>query len=328
MPKRYASIDIGTNTLRLLIAEYATSSHGMKPLGYKRIVTRLGGSFTDEEGIDKDSAERTFQALEEFKRDIEAKKVDQVIAVATSAVREAKNSEWFVDEVLKRTGIKVDVISGAEEARLSFFGVMFVLFDKSVQNKKRLVMDIGGGSTEFIASTGVDINAMWSTELGVVHLTEKYLKSDPPTADELKALNEKIVDDINDLKKSMAEVGIEVDDYSSGGGVDLVGTAGTITTLAALEQELEIYNPQRINNFIINKDRLKALYENLSTATIEERLTLKGLESGREDLIVAGAAIARKVAEEFGFSILKVSDGGLLEGILLKEIWQTDGLGA
>ncbi|MCK5236571.1 MAG: exopolyphosphatase, partial [Deltaproteobacteria bacterium] len=139
---------------------------------------------------------------------------------------------------------------------------------------------------------------------------------------------EKIVDDINDLKKSMAEVGIEVDDYSSGGGVDLVGTAGTITTLAALEQELEIYNPQRINNFIINKDRLKALYENLSTATIEERLTLKGLESGREDLIVAGAAIARKVAEEFGFSILKVSDGGLLEGILLKEIWQTDGLGA
>lgn len=324
---KLASIDIGTNTLRLLIAEPDETSHGMRPLGVKRIITRLGGGFTAEAGIAPDSAERTIEALSEFCAHIEKHNVKKVTAIGTSAVRDAKNRDWFLGEVEKRTGLKVTVVSGAEEARLSVFGVLFVLDDRWAIDKKRLVFDIGGGSTEFMVTKGVELLGAWSTEMGVVRLSETYLVKDPPTPEELKALREEIAKGVVELKSSMAEAGFDPAAYSIRTGAELVGTAGTITTLAAIDLKLEKYNPKRINNHVLTKRSVSDALEHLSSLPLKERSEVLSLDKGREDLIIPGAMIALEVMEAFDLSYIKVSDGGLLEGAMLKQIWEGSPIG-
>ncbi len=313
---KYASIDIGTNTLRLLIAE-AEGKGALRPLLYKRVITRLGGNFTDA-GIDPKSAERSFSALSEFKKIIsENNGVDVVSPVATSAVRRAKNREWFLNEILKRTGFKVNVISGDEEARFSLLGVMGVVRD---DRDKRLVIDIGGGSTEFITTTGSGMREAWSMEMGVVHLTEKFLKSDPPLKKELKGLEEEIKGVIRELKGLMVKADVDPAEYSANNGALLVGTAGTITTLAAMDQNLETYDRGRINNYVLSLEKVKKMYEYLTGLTLKEREKVLTLERGREDLIIPGSAITFIVMESFGFPDIKVSDAGLLEGVILNDV--------
>ena len=324
---KLASIDIGTNTLRLLIAEPDETSHGMRPLGVKRTITRLGGGFTAEAGIAPDSAERTIEALSEFAVLIEKNKVEKVTAVGTSAVRDAKNRDWFLAEVEKRTGLKVIVVSGAEEARLSVFGVLFVLDDRWATDKLRFVFDIGGGSTEFMVTKGVDLLSAWSTEMGVVRLAETCLMSDPPAPEELKALGEKIAKGVTELKTAMVEAGFDPAAYSIRTGAELVGTAGTITTLAALEQKLKKYDPKRINNYVLTRRSVSDALEHLSSLSLKEREEVLSLEKGREDLIIPGTMIALEVMEAFDFSYIKVSDGGLLEGVMLRQIWEGSPIG-
>ncbi len=319
---KFASIDIGTNTLRLLIAEKAQTSHGMRPLGYKRVITRLGGGFSEVDGIDPEAAERTLCALEDFRAEVDKAGVDHMTAVGTSVLRRAKNRDWFVEEAKKRANIDINVISGGEEAGLSFFGVMFVLADKGLQDKERLILDIGGGSTEFIASKGLEIKSMWSSEIGVVHLAEKHLRSDPPSTDELSAMDKEIEAAVEDLMAEMNKAGMDPENYSADNGVDIVGTAGTITTLAAISQRLKTYNPKLINNYVITIEKLKELDGSLKSVSAKERLEMPGLEAGREDLILAGSSIVLSVMQGFGFRSMKVSDGGLLEGVLLKDIWE------
>ncbi len=311
---RRASIDIGTNTFRLLIAEIDGAS--IKPLLYKRAIARLGGNFT-EAGIDKKAAERAFLALADFGKIIsENTGVEKVSAVATSVVRRAKNRDWFLSEILKRTGFKVEVISGDEEARLSLLGVASVIRDS---RDKRLVIDIGGGSTEFVATEGRAVKGAWSMEMGVVHLTERFLKSDPPVSSELKGLEAEIKVVVNELKTLMDRAGVDHAGYSAAGGALLVGTAGTITTLAAMDQDLETYDRERINNYTLTLEKVKKMYKYLSELTLKEREKVLTLEKGREDLIIPGSAITFIVMESFGFPEIKVSDAGLLEGILLKD---------
>lgn len=312
---KYASIDIGTNTLRLLIAEADEARKTLQPVVYKRAITRLGGGFTADRGIDPKNAERTFSALEEFKRTLAAHGARSVDAVATSVVRRAKNRDWFIDEVLRRTGIGISVITGDEEARLSLLGVVSVIDGGSPV--KRLVMDIGGGSTEFIVTNGARTSGVWSMEMGVVHLTERHLKSDPLKKTELSSMEDEIGGVLKELTARMEKSGIAPWEYSNVSGAEFVGTAGTITTLAALDQGLETYDRARINNYVLKKDRVNRLYEHLTRLTLMEREAVLNLEKGREDLIIPGSAITLLAMEAFGFDEIKVSDAGLLEGILL-----------
>lgn len=312
---KYASIDIGTNTLRLLIVEDDGTGKALRPVVYKRAITRLGGGFTAEGGIDAKNAERTFSALEGFKRTLSAHGAPSVNAVATSVVRRAKNRDWFLDEVLKRTGIGISVITGDEEARLSLLGVVSVIDDNSAV--KRLVMDIGGGSTEFIATNGGRTAGVWSLEMGVVHLTETHLKSDPLKKTEICSMEDEITGVLKGLASLMEKSGITPWEYSSEAGAEFVGTAGTITTLAALDQGLDTYDRARINNYMLKKDRVKRLYGHLTSLSLMEREAVLNLEKGREDLIIPGSAITLLAMEAFGFDEIKVSDAGLLEGILL-----------
>jgi exopolyphosphatase/guanosine-5'-triphosphate,3'-diphosphate pyrophosphatase len=352
---KYASIDIGTNTLRLLIAEPEPT--GLRPLLYKRAITRLGGGYTETNGIDRGSAERTIRTLGGFKKAIEENGVHRVIAVATSVVRRAVNRDWFLSEALKRTSLQISVIDGSEEAWLAVLGVLSVI--GSGDGDARFVMDIGGGSTEFILTRGSEVVGSWSMEMGVVHLTEDHLKSDPPQKGELKAMKEEIADIISGLKEQMRrDVGEPsvppetvpdrtvpdrtvqdrtvpdrtvqdrtVPDRTVPDRTVLVGTAGTITTLAALDQDIASYDPAKINNYTLTLGAVKGMYERLSRLKFAEREEILTLEKGREDLIIPGSAIVLSVMDSFGFDTMKVSDAGLLEGLILREC-ESGGLGA
>ncbi|MBI5560901.1 MAG: Ppx/GppA family phosphatase [Deltaproteobacteria bacterium] len=311
---KYASIDIGTNTLRLLVAD-GLADGNIRPLAYRRAITRLGGRYS-EGCIDKYAAERTFNAILEFKKVMDEYRVEKTIAVATSVVRRAKNKDWFVSEVTKRTGIGVSVISGDEEGRLSLLGVMTVVGGE----KDRLIMDIGGGSTEFILARGAVISGIWSMEMGVVHLAENFLKSDPPADCEIERMDREIRAVIRNLKKTMKGSGIAVEEYSERNGAEIVGTAGTITTLAAMDQDITEYDRGRINNYILSIDRMRAIWNNLVRLTLKERERILTLEKGREDLIIPGSLIALAAMDSFGFSSMRVSDAGLLEGVILNEL--------
>ncbi|MBI5235791.1 MAG: Ppx/GppA family phosphatase [Deltaproteobacteria bacterium] len=315
MTHRYAAIDIGTNTLRLLIA--GMDNNGITPIVYDRRITRLGGKYDEKTGIDPASAERTINALAEFKRQIRLNGVENVTAVATSVVRRSANKEWFLGEALKKTGVVIDVISGDEEARLSLLGVLSVLRPGGCE--RRMVIDIGGGSTEFILTDTASKPRAWSMEMGVVHLTEMHLKSDPPSAGEVHDLEADIEATINELKQLMLVSGVDPAAYSKAVGAQFVGTAGTITTLAALDMNLIEYDRNRINNHKLSKETIRAVYDRLLAMNMKERSGVLSLEKGREDLIIPGTAITLCVMEAFGFDEVIVSDAGLLEGVILSK---------
>ena len=315
MSTKYASIDIGTNTLRLLIAEIGNEH--LQPIYLKRIITRLGGDYKENIGIAASAQERTIKALEFFAEKIREHGVKEVRAVATSVVRKAKNKKEFLKQVLKQTGLNIKVISGDEEARLSLEGVLSVT---GYHNKRCLVVDIGGGSTEFIAVADGKMAGAWSLEMGVVHLTEEYLKTDPPTPYELNAMENEIKGVIANLKDLMSQSLPSA--FSLEPSALFIGTAGTITTLAAIDQGLEKYEPDKINNYILKYTAIKKIYNHLASLHLRQREEILSLEKGREDIIIPGAAIVLKAMEGFGFSSITVSDAGLLEGILLDKTSQ------
>ncbi len=309
---RYASIDTGTNTLRLLIAEKAPDGK-LRPLLYKRAITRLGGGYTVEAGIAPPAMERSIRALTEFGEIIVDYGVESLRATATSVVRRACNRDYFLNEVKKRARIRIEVIDGLEEARLTLLGVGSVITPEPARS---LVMDIGGGSTEFIAtSEGLSLGA-WSLEMGVVRLTEKYFRNDPPERAELDAMEAEIRGVIDGLYAQMRDSGLDPDLYKK--EAVFIGTAGTITTLAALDQDLEEYDRAKINNYRLSRKKIEGFYRYLSGLTIKEKERLLALEKGREDLIIPGAAITAITMKVFGFNEVKVSDAGLLEGLIIE----------
>lgn len=312
---RWASIDIGTNTLRLLIADI--DDKRLKPVFLKRIITRLGGGYTETAGIADEAQGRTIKALKLFSEKLKEYRVEEVRAVATSVVRRAKNREEFLGSVREQTGLEVKIISGDEEARLSLKGVLSVT---GYHNKRCLVVDIGGGSTEFIAVADGKMAGAWSLEMGVVHLTEEYLKTDPPTKEELNAMENEIKGVIAKLKDLVNRLLPPAPNLQP--PAVFVGTAGTITTLAAIDQGLEKYEPDKINNYILKYTAIKKIYNHLASLPLRQREEILSLEKGREDIIIPGAAIVLKTMEGFGFSNITVSDAGLLEGILLNEASQ------
>lgn len=317
-----ASIDIGTNTLRLLVAEL-TEQGTLESKFQRRFITRLGGGFTATKGIDEAGAEKAFSALDEIRAILETKAPQVVDAVATSVVRSAVNTKWFVREACERLKAEIRVIDGIEEARLTLLGVSSVLKSGDYAGRKRLVMDIGGGSSEFIFADGDAVMAAISLELGVVHLTEKYLRNDPPGEAELKELRAEIDGAIKELKEKVCEQSVDLSEYSPGdNGALFIGTAGTVTTLSALNLALGEYDPDIINGSVLTGIEVEGLFDRLKGLTMKERLHYVALEKGREDLIIAGALIVVMVMSAFGFKEMVVSDAGLLEGIMLDSVSQ------
>jgi exopolyphosphatase / guanosine-5'-triphosphate,3'-diphosphate pyrophosphatase len=296
-----ASIDLGTNTARLLVG---SSENGRVERHFiSRRITRLGGGFTKDRGISPEAAGRTISALEDFARSIAEYKVDKVRAVATSAVRDAANRTEFCNEVRSATGIELEVIPGELEGKLTLSGVVSGLdtFPGSL-----FVFDVGGGSTEYTLASGENILFTRSLPLGVVRLTEGKVGID--------AIAAKVEKELGSLSRDLQSSSL-TDRLSS---ATLIGTAGTATTLAAISLKLSDYDYRKVNNHLLSLDEIKAIFSTLLPLTPEERLLqIAGLEKGREDLIIAGTILTIKTMELFGFSTLKVSDYGLLEGVLI-----------
>lgn len=306
---RAASIDIGTNTLRMLIADISPVG-ALTPLRCERIITRLGEGFHTGGLLSEPACRRSLKALEVFSHLIKSYPVTRVHAVATSVVREAGNGADFCCRVAQQTGFAVKVLCGAEEARLTLAGVL-----SSVRaDGLCLIADIGGGSTELIlARDGLSLHAT-SMRLGVVHLSESLLHSDPPSQAELLSLHAAIHDRFDAALAHDFSSALPALSPSSG---RLIGTAGTITTLAAIDLKMKQYDPARITNHCLSRSAIEAIFHRLARMKRTQRIAEAGLEKGREDLIIPGAALLLHLMNRFGFGTITVSDGGLLEGILI-----------
>lgn len=292
-----AAIDVGTNTVRMLVAEEERGR--LRPVLRRRRITGLGRSLRETGGIGEREFRESVAALRNFRREMDALGVSRYRACGTAGLREASNREAFL-AASEGAGISVEVISAREEARRTWDGTAGRLRDGG----GTVVMDIGGGSTEFIAGPGRGDSI--SLPVGVVVLLGVFRMSDPPRRAELanleSFLTERIAAGTRDWRRRKFR--------------RMVGTAGTFTTLAALEMRMNTYRPERIDGFRMPVSSLRRWKERLVRLTDEERLRLPGMEKGRERYIVPGVIQAVAAMEHFGLKRLHISDSGLLEGIL------------
>ena len=228
-----------------------------------------------------------------------------LFAVATSAVREASNGQEFVRLAKKETGIDIKIITWEEEARLTLEGVYWKI---PHENRKVITFDIGGGSTEFILSEGENIKDFCSTSLGVVRLTEKFITQHPVDEKEYHNLQNHLQDELQTVKNKLSAFLPEL----------LIGTAGTVTTLAALKENIYPYDPEKIHGSTFSRPEAESILDDLKGKSLSQRLLLKPMEPGREDLIIAGTAIVLETMRAFGCEILTVSEYSLREGLILR----------
>ncbi|MDO8474961.1 MAG: Ppx/GppA phosphatase family protein [Candidatus Rokubacteria bacterium] len=300
--RRLAAIDLGTNTVRLLVVE--ASGAEWRGLHAEQRVTRLGEGQAGTGSLQPAAMRRTVEVVAAFCRRAEDLGVHDVRIVGTSAVREAQNGAEFLAQVRSSSGRQVRVISGEEEARLTLLGVTEGLPDL---RGDFLLFDIGGGSTEFVLSRAGRASQAVSVMLGVVELAERFMDQGPVDHTRYDAM--------------AAEIGARLtagltEPILRHGAPALVGSAGTVTTLAALDLGLESYDPARVHGHRLTRVVVAGLVARLAAQSLAERAALPCLEPGRADLIVPGAAIFLAALDRLGFDALVVSDRGLREGIL------------
>jgi exopolyphosphatase / guanosine-5'-triphosphate,3'-diphosphate pyrophosphatase len=297
---KVAAIDIGTNSTRLLVADLEPGG-GVHPLERVNRITRLGQDVDANRALLPEAIERTVAVLREYRTIIDGHGVERLRATATSASRDAANRDDFFGAAEDATGVRPEVITGSEEANLSFLGATTGLAEPAPY----LVMDVGGGSTELIlGSTAPD--GLISLDIGCVRLTERFLRSDPPTAEELSIALSYVRDHFQDVEREIPDVGA---------AKTLVGLAGTITTMAAIELGLAEYDASRIHHFRMSHEAAEDVFRTLATEPIEQRRHNPGLDPGRVDVIVAGALIVVAVMRHFGFDEMLVSEADILDGL-------------
>jgi exopolyphosphatase/guanosine-5'-triphosphate,3'-diphosphate pyrophosphatase len=301
--RRFAGIDIGTLTCRLLIADLA-SENSLKELRSERRILRLGEGVDQTKRLSSVAMDRVIHCLEEWRNVINSYHVEASSVVATSAVRDAANRAEFLERVKREAGFEVEIITGDEEARRTLLGIRAGL-PAGVMDI--LALDIGGGSTECMLDRRGQKPITRSIDIGVVRLCERVLHHDPPTAQELQQAREWVT---REIKSAVADMG----DYRQ---ATFVGTAGTVTSLAAMAQKLPTYEPARIHNYVLRLETIRELERALLTRTKAERVGLLGLEKNREEVIAAGTIIIRTIMETLGQQSVLVSDLGLREGVLI-----------
>ena len=298
--KNVASIDIGTNTILLLIAE--VDQKKMKPLFEAETVVRLGKGLQKNGIISDEAMKRGFQTLTQYLGRCQTMGVQKIFAIGTSVLREAKNSEDFLRMIKEKLDLSIEVISGKEEAQLSFLAVAR---DLKELKKSTLVIDVGGGSTEFILGKGDHITQWVSLPLGSVRFTEQFLLSDPVQEREWEQMEmeiRKLLITIPHPQKPLV----------------MVAVGGTATTLASVEQGLKEFIPEKIHRFVLKKQALKNQLHLYRSKTISERRKIPGLAAARADLILAGGAILYMAMEELKCESVLISCHGVRYGLLYK----------
>jgi len=295
---KIAVVDIGTNSIRLLISEISTGTiagpvHNVVVTGL--VSTRLGEGIGKNAYLLRPAMERTFDALTGFRELTEQHGAERVIAAATSAVRDAANRQEFLELVRERTGWDVRVLSGLEEAEMSYLGVIHGL-KKSVDAP--VVIDIGGGSTEFIWPAAGSVKCI-SLRLGAVRMTEQDAK-------------------ISDIREILDET---LSSIASAGGKNLIGVGGTITTLAAIDLQMAVYDRSRVHGYCLKKETIAGILRDLEGMTVRQRQQIPGLQPERADIVVAGARIALTAVEGLQTPGITVSETDIMYGLLYRE-WE------
>jgi exopolyphosphatase/guanosine-5'-triphosphate,3'-diphosphate pyrophosphatase len=300
--KRVASIDIGTNTILLLIAE--VEGEKIHPLFEIETVVRLGEGVQKNGVLLNEAMERGLQTLTQYLKWCQEMGVQKIFAAGTSALREAKNSEDFLNLIKGRLDLPIEVISGDEEARLSFLAVT-----KDIRETKKpiLVVDVGGGSTEFILGKGNQILQWISLPLGSVRFTEEFLHSDPVQKEEWNRMEKKIRGHLVSIPHPSESI-------------SMVAVGGTATTLASVEQGLEDFIAEKIHHFILEKEALKNQLLLYQSKMIDGRKKIPGLPMARADVILAGGAILYLAMEELKCSSVLISCHGVRYGLLYKKL--------
>ncbi len=299
-----AAIDIGTNTVLLLVAEYENGV--IKNVHEEHRVPRLGKGVDADKNINEAATERVIDALSAYRKILAADfpKVEQIIVTATSAVRDANNREEFITRVKSETDFEIRLLSGREEAECTAAGALSVL--ENVEGEETLILDIGGGSTEVAQVKDGKVIDGHSFDMGSVRFTERFLNGNPPSSEEIEACRNKVTEFYNSRE---FEVGEEV---------KAVGVAGTVTTLAAMALNITNYEPEKLNGYSLTLESVRYYIKEFSENAHEDMLAQNPVFlKGREDIFLGGMLIMEGFMSHFGFDELLVSTGGIRHGAVI-----------
>ncbi len=301
---KLASIDIGTNTILLLIVE-VLSGGKIKVLHDEQVIARLGKGVDADRIINQETFTRAEDFLRAYKHTCSTFGVDKIFAVGTSALRDAKNSNDFANYIYEKIGIRIEIISGDEEAELTYRGGISEFIGRA---ERYSVFDIGGGSTEIIVGNWKNIIAKTSVDIGSVRITERILKNSPPDDASIIEAHEFILSQIH--KEVVEEIR----------STFVIGVAGTLTTLAALHQKLPAYLPEKVSGYSLSFDDVCALFAMLRDRSVQQISLFPQISPGRADIILAGIMILMGCMEKSGIDHITVSDRGLRYGIIYREM--------
>ncbi|MFD8210602.1 exopolyphosphatase [Streptomyces sp. NPDC059695] len=299
---RVAGIDCGTNSIRLLVADLHPETGELVELDRRMTIVRLGQGVDRTGRLAPEALERTFAACREYAGIIEELGAERLRFVATSASRDAENRQDFVDGVVEILGVEPEVITGDQEAAFSFTGATGELHG----DDRRLVVDIGGGSTEFVVGN-THVEAARSVDIGCVRLTERHVRHDPPTAEEVAAIRADVRAALD-----LAAGTVPIDTAET-----LVGLAGSVTTVAAIALGLPEYDSEKVHHARISAEQVAEVTERLLASTHDERAAIPVIHPGRVDVIIAGALVLREIVERVGAREVVVSEHDILDGIAL-----------
>lgn len=303
---KFAAVDVGTNSTRLLIVEYENGNYQV--LERDLVITRLGEGVDENNLLKKEAIKRTVNALEKYDKKINDYEVKSTKVVGTSALRDVKNKENFTRLLQKNTKLNLQVISGTEEAQYIYRGVKTDLC-----NKDFLIIDIGGGSTEFIWEKENKVIEK-SLDIGAVRLTERVINNSK------KPLSKK---EYNILKKEINNILVNenIDKLKT---KKLIGVGGTITTLAAMNLKLKMYSSEKIHKHVLTKDKADKIFGKLAKRNFYKRKEIAGLNEKRADIITAGAAILKFIMEIINIGEIQISERDILFGLINEAIEESE----
>jgi exopolyphosphatase/guanosine-5'-triphosphate,3'-diphosphate pyrophosphatase len=308
MMPRIAGVDIGSLTVRLAVAE-ALGPGEFQVIWHHREVTGLGREVAETGLLSQADQDWTLTALGDFAREMADRGVERGQGVATQAVRKARNGREFLQAAEGVLHLPVRLLAPEEEAHLALSGVLSALDPQYREAGPLMVFDVGGGSSEFTLVRQAQAPVFAGLPLGVLSLSRARPLGDPPRPDKVAALSAELFRDLQEFYRQ--HFGELLED-----SVILVGTAGAVTTLAAMAQEMTVYDPQRVNNYILTEKQVTDLAERLAVLPEKERALLPGIEPAKAGVMVAGVLIIQTIMQVFGQDRLVTIDAGLLEGVL------------
>ncbi len=295
---KYAILDIGTNSIKFFL--FSINNEKSTTIIDTNNISRLGEGLLKTGIISDEAMDRNIEALREFMKSAEEENVKEITAVGTMCLRTAKNSDVFLAKVKDELGLTIKVIPGEEEARLSYLAVLSTIGNT---DNNVVVFDTGGGSTEFIFGKGTNLNNRISLNLGAVHPTEEFLISDPVTDDEVKKMQDFMIDFFSrKITDKRAD--------------HLIGIGGTVTSMGAVMHKMVKYDPKIIQGSQMSLEEVKKQITLYKNKTIEERKQIPGLQPKRADVILAGAGIINTIMQLFDISSFTISDRGLRHGLM------------